>query len=312
MRIWVLIILAVLQIGAAPVAAPAIAPSETVKGQHASLVALLGNPRRFDGQQVIVSGFLNLEFEGDALYLSEGDFDAFATQNAIWINGPDPENVGTRNALTGHYVTVTGRFDADHHGHLGMYAGAIEAAAIYRIATRREISISSRYDPYTVHLPVHIDIPWPLILGALYFAVLVGTSVALGRVGEAPRGRLLLVAGFGLFSLVRITGAASALWLDSRYRIRGDYTILHTGELALGLIGLIGMLVVWRRRSWLPLLTACVIQLAAPTAIEAIRFDGLFPVNNGRDWSWDGEWKRPSASAPRGAPEVKTSDAGTG
>lgn len=299
MRIWLLILVAVLQLAAAPVATP---QSEPV--HHISMAALLANPERFDGQLVEVTGFLNLEFEGDSLYLGKADHEAFILKNAVWIDGPSlDEDRRIRDALSHHYASVAGRFDAGSHGHLGQYIGTVEASSIYRTATRRDLLLMTRYDPYTVHLPVDVDIPWPAILTGLYLAILGAGMAVLRNMRRSGLGSMTapwalpFAIGFGLFSLIRIIGAASALWLDARYRVAGDFTLLHASELAIGLVGLAAMMAFWRRRSWLPVLAACMVQLAVPTIIEAVRFDGIFPLNNGRAWSGNVSWTRDDSRA---------------
>jgi hypothetical protein len=40
-----------------------------------SLIQLIANPESYDGKKVRIIGFLRLEFEGDALYLHQVDFE---------------------------------------------------------------------------------------------------------------------------------------------------------------------------------------------------------------------------------------------
>ena len=46
------------------------------------MIELIANPEKFDGKRVFVSGFVRFEFEGNALYLHEEDY-----QGNLWKNG---------------------------------------------------------------------------------------------------------------------------------------------------------------------------------------------------------------------------------
>ncbi|MBF9140172.1 hypothetical protein [Hymenobacter properus] len=61
--------------------AVALAPSDEF---DVSLVKLIANPEKYDGKTIQVIGFLNLEFEGDAIYLHKEDFDQGLTRNGFW------------------------------------------------------------------------------------------------------------------------------------------------------------------------------------------------------------------------------------
>ena len=94
-----------------------------------SLVELLVNGDKFDGKVVRVSGVLNLQFEGDALYLSKEHFAHRITRNALWVS---PDYIRLRSdpaqlsKLNGRYVLVEGRFESKIKGHMGLFSGAIE------------------------------------------------------------------------------------------------------------------------------------------------------------------------------------------
>ena len=91
------------------------APVEVV-----SLVQLIATPERFDGRLVAVTGYLHLEFEGEALYLHKEDSDQSIIKNALWVEGnPVLENL--RSSLDMHYVRVVGNF---HSAYKGLYSAA--------------------------------------------------------------------------------------------------------------------------------------------------------------------------------------------
>jgi hypothetical protein len=68
-------------------------------------------------------GFMNLEFEGNALYVSEEFFRHGATQDALWL---DVEGMTVKPPFHQGYVIVQGTFDGERRGHLGMFAGTIQ------------------------------------------------------------------------------------------------------------------------------------------------------------------------------------------
>jgi hypothetical protein len=93
--------------------------------QGVSLIQLIANPQAFDGKKVQFIGFLNLEFEGDAVYLHTEDFQNGISRNAIWIDVPREMTKEQQQAVNRHYVICAGIFHADRHGHLGMFGGDV-------------------------------------------------------------------------------------------------------------------------------------------------------------------------------------------
>ena len=86
-----------------------------------SLITLIANPDRYEGKVVRVNGFVQLEFEGNAIYLHEEDFRRAITDNALWLEVPQ----GFRGYEAGSYAIVEGTFTAKHHGHMGGFSGGI-------------------------------------------------------------------------------------------------------------------------------------------------------------------------------------------
>lgn len=132
MRRWLLILLAVSQIGAAK---PALTDSNAF--EPVSLIAIVANPDLFDGKRVRVEGFLILEFEGDSLYLDKSAYEASLTRNALWIGAPAWADPRTQRGLTRRYVFVEGTFNPRHHGHMGAWPGALENVRLIRPAFTR-------------------------------------------------------------------------------------------------------------------------------------------------------------------------------
>lgn len=80
-----------------------------------SLVRLIADPEKHDGQPVAVIGFLRLEFEGNMLYLHEEDYAHSIEENAVrlGINKKQREEFANNNM---HYVFVAGTFRAAKRG----------------------------------------------------------------------------------------------------------------------------------------------------------------------------------------------------
>ena len=88
------------------------------------MIALIANPSVYHGKRVRLVGFVNFEFEGDGLYISEEDWRQSIYRNGLWIEQPGDRPA---NRLPNRrYVLVEGTFRADRHGHLGLWSGEIE------------------------------------------------------------------------------------------------------------------------------------------------------------------------------------------
>jgi hypothetical protein len=90
-----------------------------------SIIRLIASPDDYAGKLVRVVGYLNVEFEGDAIYLHEEDFQRSLTTNALSIKAK-PEMMRELKKLDRQYVILEGVFDPSDHGHMGLFSGAIE------------------------------------------------------------------------------------------------------------------------------------------------------------------------------------------
>jgi len=89
-----------------------------------SLTRLIVEPEEYDGQVVHVIGFLNIEFEGDALYASEDAYRGSMVNDRIWVD--IPSGITNRREMFQHrYVLLKGTFDANDRGHMGMFSGTL-------------------------------------------------------------------------------------------------------------------------------------------------------------------------------------------
>jgi hypothetical protein len=79
------------------------------------------------GKEIRVRGVLSWGFEMKALWGSVSDMRALTTDRSIWIDLPDSAEVGgvKPQGLHGADVVITGHLDANRHGHMGMFKGAI-------------------------------------------------------------------------------------------------------------------------------------------------------------------------------------------
>ncbi|MTW03882.1 hypothetical protein [Pseudoduganella ginsengisoli] len=93
--------------------------------QDVSMIQLIANPQLYDGKPVRVMAFLNLEFEGNALYLHREDFDKSLLSNAVWIS-LDDQQIRASKKFSGGYVLVEGVFSAKDRGNFGIFPGSIQ------------------------------------------------------------------------------------------------------------------------------------------------------------------------------------------
>jgi hypothetical protein len=89
-----------------------------------SLIRVIANPELFDRKVVRLKGFLELEFEGNALYFHHTDWEQMLSKNAVWLD-VTREIWERGHELARRYVLVEGVFRADFHGHMNMFSGAI-------------------------------------------------------------------------------------------------------------------------------------------------------------------------------------------
>ena len=276
MKAWLLILLSLIALAASPAGAQ----SENPRDDRVPLVALLANPALYDGRYVETFGYLNLELEGDALYVGKDDFDAYATQNAIWFDGPK-RDVRARRVLDRHYVEASGVFHAVRRG---SWYGVLTADEVQIAPSRRQLSYL-----YELNLSP-IPLPWPPILGLLLLATaLIYGGHLIHRITtreSRPRQRdrahailgqpapwLFLVLIMSLFSMLRVIGAAQIV-RGAPYLDRSDiWFVFSVAECLAGVCGLVAM---WtahmtRRRALCAL--AIVLQLVVPGARELMRMD---------------------------------------
>lgn len=94
--------------------------------KRVSIVNLVATPEKYDQKNVRVIGFLNLEFEGNAIYLHKDDYDLGIDKNGIWVDLTNAklDSINRRNCNK-QYVILEGTFDMNDKGHSGGYSGSI-------------------------------------------------------------------------------------------------------------------------------------------------------------------------------------------
>ena len=96
-----------------------------------SMVQLIANPDSFEGKRVAVVGFLNTEFEGDALYLHQEDLNARIHLSSVAL--VVPVNWSASSACRNRsYVLLHGVFTAKTKGHAVWRAGSLESINLCR------------------------------------------------------------------------------------------------------------------------------------------------------------------------------------
>ena len=96
---------------------------------HPSLLELIARPEAYDGKRVRVIGFVNFEFEGNAIYLSSSDWEHQVVANSVWVDPPagfESDSGPAKKQPNRRYVILDGTFNAHKRGHLGLVSGGLE------------------------------------------------------------------------------------------------------------------------------------------------------------------------------------------
>ena len=88
-----------------------------------SLLELFAHPNRYQGKRVRVWGYVRLEFETTAIYLSKDAHDARVTQEALWIRLLTSYAASEKSRSGPAYVE--GIFDGRERGHFSLYVGGL-------------------------------------------------------------------------------------------------------------------------------------------------------------------------------------------
>ncbi len=91
-------------------------------GESVSMIHLISNPEQYHGKKVIISGYLNLEFEGNGIYLHKDDYINSIYKNGLWCSIDELKY----RKFNKKYVIMEGIFNAEMKGHMGLWSGSIE------------------------------------------------------------------------------------------------------------------------------------------------------------------------------------------
>lgn len=92
-----------------------------------SIINLIATPEKYHNKRVRVIGYLNLEFEGNAIYLHTEDYKKSITANGLWVTFTDEswEKI-KKYRFNKSYFLVEGTFDMTSFGHMGLWSGTIK------------------------------------------------------------------------------------------------------------------------------------------------------------------------------------------
>ena len=102
--------------------------------EDVSMIALIANPNKFNGQKIRLIGYLYLNFEVQAFFLSKNDYENSIMKNALWLSF-ERKKLAEYKKGNNKYVLIEGVFNSKEKGHFGMYSGTIES--INRLQVRR-------------------------------------------------------------------------------------------------------------------------------------------------------------------------------
>lgn len=93
---------------------------------------VLGGADSYQGRSVTVHGFVVWQYEGNAIYATEDDYRSQRNERGLWVDQP-PLTQSQVRASSGKFGYVTGKFDAQRRGHLGLWGGAITEVTAFAV-----------------------------------------------------------------------------------------------------------------------------------------------------------------------------------
>ncbi len=90
-----------------------------------SIIQLIAAPAQYNEKYVRVVGFLNLEYQKDAIYLHKEDLFRGITRNGLWVIANKKMYRG-QEKYSRQYVVLEGTFRVANKGHNNLWSGAIE------------------------------------------------------------------------------------------------------------------------------------------------------------------------------------------
>jgi hypothetical protein len=94
--------------------------------EDVSLINVIATPEKYKGRKIRVIGYLNLEFEGNGIYLHKDDYENGIAKNGLWVEmSRDSIQLPQIKKCIENYVLIEGTFDLSK-GHMGAFSGSIK------------------------------------------------------------------------------------------------------------------------------------------------------------------------------------------
>jgi hypothetical protein len=104
---------------------------------------LLANPDVYENTQLQVVGYLNLDWEADAIYLNKSDFENNRYKKGLWVH-LNQFKFTQAHKLKGHYVIIDAVFDANDHGHEDLWGGALKGIKAIKLYHKTHLKKHSK------------------------------------------------------------------------------------------------------------------------------------------------------------------------
>jgi hypothetical protein len=93
--------------------------------QEVSIISLISNPEKYNGSRVRIIGYLNMEYENDAIYLHKEDYDLKINKNSIGIEilRRQRDSLNSKG-YNNKYVFVEGTFNM-HRANEGSFNSSV-------------------------------------------------------------------------------------------------------------------------------------------------------------------------------------------
>jgi len=91
-----------------------------------SITKLRENPEKYHEKKVTITGFINLEFEGNSLYPKRSDYKKHNYSRSLYIQVTNITELALKKkGINRIYVSMTAIFRKDLKGHFGMWFGSL-------------------------------------------------------------------------------------------------------------------------------------------------------------------------------------------
>lgn len=91
----------------------------------ASIKELVDHPDKYDEKVVRIRGFLNLGFEGTAIYIQKSDYEKHNYKNSIWVSLSGRDLSLLKSQCNNKFASIIGTFKSGQNGHFGLFSGSL-------------------------------------------------------------------------------------------------------------------------------------------------------------------------------------------